>query len=100
LRAAVKGGQIRAVIVEATSRLSRSQADIGQLFREFEFYDTELETPTGGNVDKVRAGLDGLTGEMQLDAARSISGAASIRWWRQAGGPVARSTATESDTAR
>ena len=70
LRAAVKGGQIRAVIVEATNRLSRSQADIGQLFREFEFYDTELETPTGGKVDKVRAGLDGLTGEMQLDAGK------------------------------
>jgi hypothetical protein len=68
LRAAVKGGQISAVIVEATNRLSRSQADIGQLFREFEFYGTELETPTGGKVDKVRAGLDGLTGEMQLDA--------------------------------
>ena len=70
LRAIVKGGQIRAVIVEATNRLSRSQADIGQLFREFEFYDTELETPTGGKVDKVRAGLDGLTGEMQLDAGK------------------------------
>jgi site-specific DNA recombinase len=70
LRAIVKGGQIRAVIVEATNRLSRSQADIGQLFREFEFYGTELETPTGGKVDKVRAGLDGLTGEMQLDAGK------------------------------
>ena len=70
LRAAVKGGQIRAVIVEATNRLSRSQADLGHLFREFEFYATELETPTGGKVDKVRAGLDGLTGEMQLDAGK------------------------------
>ena len=100
LRAAVKGGQMRAVIVEATNRLSRSQADIGQLFREFDFYDTELETPTGGKVDKVRAGLDGLTGEMQLDAGkihirRGLDKV--VASGRRAG---ARSTATESGTAR
>ena len=70
MRAVVKDGLIRAVIVEATNRLSRSQADLGQLFREFEFRDTDIETPTGGKVDKVRAGLDGLTGEMQLDAGK------------------------------
>ena len=70
LRALVRLGQVRAVIVEATNRLSRSQADLGQLFREFEFRSTDIETPTGGKVDKVRAGLDGLTGEMQLDAGK------------------------------
>ncbi len=54
------------VICEALDRLSRDQADLGQLKKELAFNDVDIHTVQDGEVGIMHIGLKGLMGEMYL----------------------------------
>jgi site-specific DNA recombinase len=60
LMAAAKKKEFEVVIVEATDRLSRNQADLAWLFEHLQFRDVKLVTVAQGEVTEMQIAFDGI----------------------------------------
>ena len=77
------------VISEALDRLSRDQADLGQIRKELAFHDISIHTVQDGEVGTLHVGIKGLMGELYLaDLAQKTRRGlrAVVKEGRQAGG--------------
>jgi site-specific DNA recombinase len=67
LMRAARNGEIDAVLCEALDRLSRDQADLGQIKKELTFLGIPIYTvQDGGEVGALHIGIKGLMGELYL----------------------------------
>src|SRR5882724_2696605 len=61
LMAAAKRHEFHAVIVEATDRLSRNQADLAWLFEHLQFHGVKIVTVAQGEVSEMQIAFDGIS---------------------------------------
>lgn len=66
LMQAAQTQQFDIVICEALDRLSRDQADLGQIRKELTFHDISIHTVQDGEVGTLHVGIKGLMGELYL----------------------------------
>ena len=66
LMRAARERQFEVVICEALDRLSRDQADLGQIRKELTFNDIGIHTVQDGEVGAIHVGIKGLMGELYL----------------------------------
>ena len=89
LMQAAQTQQFDIVICEALDRLSRDQADLGQIRKELTFHDISIHTVQDGEVGTLHVGIKGLMGELYLaDLAQKTKRGlrAVVKEGRQAGG--------------
>jgi site-specific DNA recombinase len=61
LMAAAKRKEFDVLVVEATDRLSRNQADLPWIFQHLQFHGVKIVTPANGEVSEMQIAFDGIS---------------------------------------
>jgi hypothetical protein len=61
LMAAAKRREFDVLVVEATDRLSRNQADLPWIFQHLQFHGVKIVTPANGEVSEMQIAFDGIS---------------------------------------
>jgi len=61
LTAAAKRKEFDVLVVEATDRLSRNQADLPWIFQHLKFHGVKIVTPANGEVSEMQIAFDGIS---------------------------------------